>query len=461
MEVRRIMKKISPIRFDAFAGYARQPIASYMAEEIGWYEHGGDRVLGLLVREYDDNDFGGLVFARDRKLRFRCVHVTGFDARRRHAEVKLRREMERIAAEPDVEYHQGDEGGAPVDFFASMGTASRLNSDFIKVRDLETFSAARGIIEPMMRWYEDADGNFVEQFQTTGFDARIWELYLFATFSEMGYSIDRTHAIPDFICTSPMATFCVEATTVNATRDRSGTIVPEPEVSTSEEMDAYLNGYMPIKYGSALTSKLAKKYWERPYIAGKPLLFAVQDFSSPQSMIRTRSAFERYISGYALDWERNADGTLRIHPRKIESHRWGAKVIPSGFFELPDAENISAVAFSNSGTISKFNRMGLLAGFGSQRLRLVRIGTAVDHDPNATEPINFRHLVNDPDYDETWCEGLDVWHNPKAKYPIDPDLLPGAAHHFLLPDGQIENLVPDWQPLGSITWQSLDGTLPQ
>ena len=105
--------------------------------------------------------------------------------------------------------------------------------------------------------------------------------------------------------------------------------------------------------------------------------------------------------------------------------------------------------------------MGLLAGFGSKRLRLVRIGTAVNHDPNATEPIKFRHLVNDPDYDETWCEGLDVWHNPKAKYPIDPHLLPGAAHYHLLPDGQIESLVPDWHPLGSITLLSLDGTLPQ
>jgi hypothetical protein len=455
------MKKISPIRFDALAGYARNPVASYFAEEIGWYEHGGERVLGLLVRDKDDNDLCGLVFARDRKLRFRCVDMTGFDASRRPAEVKLRREMERIAAEPDAEYHQGDEAGAPVDFFTPVVPANRLNPDFVRVRDIEANSAARGIIEPMMRWYEDADGNFVEQFQTTGFDARLWELYLFATFSEMGYSIDRVHAIPDFICTSPMATFYVEATTVNATRDPSGTIVPEPEVSTPEEMDAYLNGYMPIKFGSALTSKLAKKYWERPHVAGKPLLFAVQDFSSLLSMTRTRSAFERYISGYAHDWERDTDGTLRILPRKIGSHRWGAKVIPSGFFELPDAENISAVAFSNSGTISKFNRMGLLASFGSKRLRLVRIGTAFDHDPNATEPIKFRHLVNDPDYDERWCEGLDVWHNPKAKYPIDPDLLPGTAHYLLLPDGQIESLVPDWHPLGSITLQSLDSTLPQ
>jgi hypothetical protein len=416
------------------------------------------RIIHYPVGQYH---FSGLVFARDRKLRFRVVHMTGFDTRRRYAEVKLRREMERIAAEPDAEYDQGDEAGRPVDFFTPVVSSGRLNPDFVRVRDTEEFSAARGIIEPMMRWYEDADGNFVEQFQTTGFDARIWELYLYATFSEMGYYIDPTHRIPDFICTNPMATFCVEATTVNATRDHSGTIVPEPEISTPEEMDAYLNGYMPIKYGSALTSKLAKKYWERPHVAGKPLIFAVQDFSSPQSTIRTRSAFERYISGYAHDWERDADGTLRIHPRKIGSHRWGTKLILSGFFELPDAENISAVAFSNSGTISKFNRMGLLAGFGSKRLRLVRIGYAINHDPNATEPIKFRHLVNDPDYYETWGEGLDVWHNPKAKYPIAPDLLPGAAHHHLLPDGQIESSVPDWHPLGSITLQSLDGTLPQ
>jgi hypothetical protein len=455
------MKKISPIRFDALAGYARQPYASYMAEEIGWYEHEDERVLGLLVRDRGDNDFSGLIFARDRKLRFRIVDMTGFYTRPRDAEVALRREMERIAAEPDTEYDQGDEAGVPVDFFTPVVRPNRLNPDFVRLRDSEGYSAARGIIEPMMRWYEDADGNFVEQFQTTGFDARIWELYLFAAFSEMGYYIDRSNAIPDFICDSPMATFCVEATTVNATRDRSGAIVPEPEESTPEEMDAYLNGYMAIKFGSALTSKLTKKYWERPNVAGKPLIFAVQDFSSLLSMLRTRTAFERYITGYAHDWERDADGTLIIHPRKIGSHRWGAKVIQSGFFELPDAENVSAVIFSNSGTISKFDRMGMLAGFGSKGIRLVRTGYAMSHDPNATQPIKFQHVVNDPDYHETWCEGLDVWHNPKAKYPIDPDLLPGVAHYHLLPDGQVESFVPDWHPLGSITLQIVDDTLPR
>ena len=450
------MKPISPIRWDALAGYARDPKTTFMAEEVGWYEHASERVVGLLIRDYEDNEYAGVIFGRDKKYRFRCVSINDFDSRRRHAEVALRRELERVAAEPDTDYHQGDERGKPVDFFKAVVPEVRLNPSFVRLRDEEVYSAARGIIEPMMRWYNDVDGNFIEQFQTTGFDARIWELYLFAAFREMNYGIERVHAVPDFECTNPLTTFAVEATTVNPSQDASGAPLPEPPLNTPEEIQAYLTGYMPIKCGSALTSKLAKKYWEKSHLAGMPLMFAVQDFSAPPSMIYTRSAFEQYIVGYAHDWDRDENGRLRIHPRKIGTHRWGTKEIPSGFFELPGTENISAVAFSNSGTISKFNRMGVLAGFGSSRLRLVREGTAVDHDPNATEPLKFRRSVNDANYYETWVEGLDFWHNQKALHPIDPRVLPGAAHHLPDSDGQVQHMVPDWHPLGSITLHWLD-----
>jgi hypothetical protein len=52
----------------------------------------------------------------------------------------------------------------------------------------ERYSPARELIEAMMCFYDDTDGNFVEQFQTTAFDARIWELYIFAAFTELGYA---------------------------------------------------------------------------------------------------------------------------------------------------------------------------------------------------------------------------------------------------------------------------------
>jgi hypothetical protein len=449
------MKPISRLRFDALGGYARQPRSILYGEEIRFFEHANERLLGMIIRDLTDNDFGGMVLGRDRRLRFRWVSGTGFFDSQRRAEVELRREMERVAGLPDDEYYQGDETGKPVDFFTPVVPTNRLNPNFLTLRDQEGFSAAKWIIEEMMRWYEDIDGNFIEQFQTTGFDARIWELYLFAAFREMLYWIDRSHPAPDFLCENPGARFYVEAVTVNPTRDKIGAIVPEPEINTQEDFDQYRLQYMPIKFGSPLTSKLARRYWELPHVADTPLLFAIQDFSALRSMVRSRSAFEIYIYGYVHDWERDADDKLKIIPRKVETHQWGAKEIPSGFFDLPDAENVAAVIFSNSGTISKFNRMGFLAGFGSPRLRLERVGFAVNLDPNATDPVQFHHSINDPDYKELWSEGLDVWHNPRAKYPLDHEAVPFAAHHWLHHDGQVESLTPDWHPLGSMTLQTL------
>ncbi|HEX6208850.1 MAG TPA: hypothetical protein VF058_10910, partial [Actinomycetota bacterium] len=60
------------------------------------------------------------------------------------------------------------------------------------------------------------------------------------------------------------------------------------------------------------------------------------------------------------------------------------------------------------------------------------------------------HVVN-KEYVENWMEGMDVYHNPRALHPLDPDMLPGAAHHRLLDDGQVESFVTQWQPLASLT----------
>lgn len=151
------------------------------------------------------------------------------------------------------------------------------------------------------------------------------------------------------------------------------------------------------------------------------------------------------------DWHRDETGALVIVPRKLADHRWGTKVVASGFFNLPGAENISAVISNASATISKFNRMGVVAGFGSKRVRLTRRGTAANPDPNSAAPQVFVHEVNATDYSETWMEGLDVYHNPNAKEPLDPAMLPGAAHHRLREDGQMITLAPEWHPFSSTT----------
>jgi len=149
-----------------------------------------------------------------------------------------------VLVDLEVSRDQGDEEGPTVDFFLPVRERSRLNPDFVRLAETEEFSPAPGIIEPMMHCYEDADGNFVEQLQTSGFDARIWELYLFAALTEAGFTIDRSVSVPDFVAQGPRGEFSIEATTVNPTVDAQGQPIAMPLPETAEQQLSYVREYL-------------------------------------------------------------------------------------------------------------------------------------------------------------------------------------------------------------------------
>lgn len=445
------LNEISKVRFDALAAYCRSPLMPFFAEELQWFESPDRLLVSTLIRD-TDNKYSGIILSRDLRERFRFVTMMSFFDSQDEALEDMNRRAVEVVPTLDEERKQGDEEGPPVDFFTPVRPPEKLSEDFARIASAAGYSPAREIIEPMMRWYEDIDGNFVEQFQTTAFDARIWELYLFAVLTEAGYLLDRSYPAPDFVVSGPRGEFCIEATTVNPSRDAEGNIVPPPPTDTQDEWELYSNEYVPIRYAGPLNSKLKRRYWESPHVAGNPLAIAIMDFHAPMSMTWTRGGLANYLYGYAHDASRDEQGSLVITPRKIEKHSWGRKKIESGFFFLPEAQNISAVIFNNSATISKFNRMGQIAGFGSPRVRLVRQGTVLDHDPNASEPKQFSHHIDPSTYKESWIEGMDVFHNPRADVPLDPEALPGAAHHHLRDDLLVESRSPEWHPLGSVTF---------
>src|SRR5439155_20616393 len=152
----------------------------------------------------------------------------------------------------------------------------------------------------------------------------------------------------------------------------SGERPPSPQ--SQHELDILRHEYMPIKFGSALYSKLQKRYWELPHMSDVPLILAVHDFCADDSMTWSAPAINDYLYGLRASWFQDASGKLHITESPVERHTWKEKTIPSGFFNQPDAERVSAVLFSNSATLSKFNRMGKLAGFGSDRVLMTRIG---------------------------------------------------------------------------------------
>jgi len=137
---------------------------------------------------------------------------------------------------------------------------------------------------------------------------------------------------------------------------------------------------------------------------------------------------------------------------RLTEHVYGNAREPSNFFELPESENVSAVFLNPQGTITKFNRLGYIAGFGNRDVRTIRSGIARGEGKrNDPGPTMFHQDVRDPAYAESWVEGAVVLHNPHARVPLDPDLIPGADHEFLQPDGSIMSLLPDFQPYISRT----------
>lgn len=453
-----LMNEISKARFNALVSHVRDPLVSLLATELRWFEFADERLLAALVQD-TDGEFSAVILARDLKERFRWVDMTAFFSRPEEALDDLVARASRLLPGLGLTRIQGDEQGRPVDFFTPL-REDRLDPGFVRLATSEEYSPARQIIEPMMRWYEDADGNFVDQFQTTGFDARIWELYLFAALGEAGYSIDRSFSVPDFGVRGLGTNFYVEATTVQPTRDRVGNVVPAPTPASGDDQVQYMHEHLPIRFAGPLTTKLEKEYWELPHVEGTPLVFAIQDFHERMSMVWSRTGLSTYLFGYTHEATHDADGFLTVTPHRVERHEWGDKTIPSGFFRLPEAANVSAVMFNSSGTISKFNRIGVSAGFGSGRVRMVREGLAIDPDPNASVGRAFRHVI-DWGYGETWMEGMDVFHNPNARFPLDPDVLPAAAHHRLLEDGSVESVARGFQPLTSTSSITIDRTEQQ
>lgn len=230
---------------------------------------------------------------------------------------------------------------------------------------------------------------------------------------------------------------------------------------TIEETTAFLDDYMPIKYGSALFTKLNKQnteglhYWEREESRGKPFMLAIADFHMPAqghelgSMTYTQSALWQYLYGTRVYWEMEGD-LLVVKPEEIGKHRFGAKEIPSGFFDQPKAENISAVIFSNAGTLAKFDRMGVVAGFGAKGYKYWRSGFRYNPDPNAFMGTPFSEEVKADDYEEYWTQEVQVFHNPNAKHPLPFSWLLGATHHYF-EEGFMKSQAPMDSVLSSMT----------
>jgi hypothetical protein len=338
--------------------------------------------------------------------------------------------------------------------FDALVDENRLHPSFVAMRDSPRSDAARWMVDDVYQTFEDRDGNFLEQFQTTGFDSRFLELYLHAYFERSGILVPTQEAVPDFFVTggAQYSRIAVEATTVNPSESGVLAELGRTIADLSEaELRAYRRHELAIRYGSPLYSKLQKRYWELPQCSEVPLVFAIQAFHDQDALGLSDSALTSYLFGLESSHARAVDGSLAIEFNRIESHRVGDKEIPSSFFSQPNAEHVSAVLFTNSGTHGKFTRMGYQSGAANDRLSVLRRGHALNESPYATDPVFFFYSLDNPPLIEPWGQGTVVIHNPRALLPLPLEAFPNAAHAVLEEDGAVHHYYSSWHVFTSHT----------
>ncbi len=320
-----------------------------------------------------------------------------------------------------------------LNLFEHLAPDETLHPQFLKTRDDSLMAPARSTLSEIALTMSDPDGNFVQQFQTHGFDARTFELYLHALFTEAGHTLDRNHNRPDFLISRDGLTVAVEAVTANPTPRKDYQpyeLFPRVPPRTAEEAMRFLKQEVAIKFGSPLYSKMQKKYWTLPHVAGKPFVIAIENFHGG-GLNLSATSISQYLFGIDHRHFFDDGGNLVVEGNAILKHE-GSKVIPSNFFGLPDAHHVSGILFSNAGTVPKFGRIGQQGHYRSKATRMVRSGTCWDPNPNAISPQVFAYEVGDLDMPtEPWRDGSVFIHNPYALHPLPAEWIGASAEENL------------------------------
>lgn len=335
----------------------------------------------------------------------------------------------------------------PRDLFSPVVSTGRLDHQFKQVAQGPGHEAAKALMNAIFENLRDVDHSFVQEFQTGGFSARVFELAVFAYLEEQNLQLDRTAPAPDFVLRGihPVA---IEVTTSNPRQDApADDIVPTswvpPDLPDADREFVF-------QLGKALRRKLTHRdaqgqhYWEKRHVTGLPFVIAVGAFHNEHAQFHPEGLLAKYL--YGLDQEFNQDdaGNLTVTPHHIIEHQHAGKTIPSALFRQTESANLSGVLFSNALTMAKFNRIGTEQGLGHPQTALVRYGTCYNYAPNALTPNPFAYVVGDrPDHDlETFSEGLHLFINPWATVPLSPEALPDIVVYALRDDGILETTFP-------------------
>lgn len=320
------------------------------------------------------------------------------------------------------------------DIFKIIVEEGKLSDEFKLLSESKLFAPAKALVENIVTSFEDKDGNFIEQFQTEGFNARLWELYLFNIFTEHGFDILDDHNRPDFHLQKEGNELFVEAS-LSSEKDDEFTkeFIDESIKKNNLSAQKDLIDYYVMRMGSVLYSKLKKKYWELDWVKDKPLIFAITPSHNYISKFLPDAKIMEYLYGFRLVTQVMNGGLKLVRKEVISEHTFRDKKIPANFFSQENTENISAVIFTNNADLHKFNRTGYQQGLSEEELIIIRSGLKYNPAPDSLA-LEFTYNIEKGKETEEWGESLTIFHNPNAKFPLDRSVFENVRQVWLEKD---------------------------
>jgi len=331
---------------------------------------------------------------------------------------------------------------------------TELNPAFSDLITNILYEPARDIIQNIFETYHDKDGNFIEQFQTTAFTPRLWELLLHQVLLTEGFIQKTDFKMPDFQVVKNSNELFIEATTSNPSEkgDVSSELIEIVYSNQSEDIrrNAFekLKNYYIEKIGSSLYTKQKEKYHEREHVKDKPLVFAVSPLHDEFAKQNSDSLLFKYL--YGLEHESIVDEKGNLLSVVFTQKAVFTKINVAEFqpfFESESSEFISAIIFFNDVTIDKFNRMGYLSN-NYENLLLAR--NCDIYNPDSARPKSIYYLLGANSPVEDWKQGFTIYHNPYAVNPLDKSIFEGFRQIWF-EDGKLDDFMPDFFPFTSLT----------
>lgn len=420
------MKVLNENKANLLLMFTRSPFIKCVNKELEYYTSDDERLIGFVSLDKIDGTFHSMLFDRDSQNKYCLVDLkTDMDSlcNAKSALEGLMNNYKRIDSALNK---------APAnDFFTIVSKPEQVHPYFKLLLEKDgAYVPAKSVIEELSYHFKDRDGNFVDQFQSiNGFDARIWELYLWCYLREEDFNFNYDFDAPDFIVNKMGYEVAIEAVHI----ERKGKIDGAINIPTYEEIMQKIKSEIPLLYGSPLYSKLkhtyqSLPYWELPQVKGKPLVYAIADFHADMSMTWSFPGITSILYGIDQQPLTKDDGGITLQNESGIKYPKG-KVEITPLFLDKQFKNVSAVMFSSCGTLTKFNRMGVQAGYDNPERIMCQMKICYNDSPNALLPDVFGAVVDENSH-ETWADGIQIFHNPFAEVPLNPALFPHAGHHF-------------------------------